>query len=113
MRPELEELMEFTDENFLDKNSEQGKNARNEVEDLLERLEVLSAELESKKSEVETVQKLQAKFHEQCRHLNAVLQDTEVKLDNGVERLHEQEQSFEVTCLYLFERCQPFFRSWS
>ena len=98
MRSELEELMEFTEENFLDKNSEQGKSARSEVEDLRERLEILTAELDSKKSEVETVQKLQAKFQEQCRHLNAVLQDTEVKLRNGdhVEHLHELDQSFEV-----------------
>ena len=90
--------MEFTEENFLDKNSEQGKSARNEVEELRQRLEILTAELDSKKSEVETVQKLQAKFQEQCRHLNAVLQDTEVKLINGedVEHLHQQEQSFEV-----------------
>ncbi len=98
MRPELEELVEFTEENFLDKNSEQGRSARNEVEDLRQRLEILTAELDSKKSEVETVQKLQAKFQEQCRHLNAVLQDTEVKLKSGdvVEYLHEQDQSFEV-----------------
>ena len=98
MRPELEELVEFTEENFLDKNSEQGKSARNEVEDLRERLEILTAELDSKKSEVETVQKLQAKFQEQCRHLNAVLQDAEGKLRNGdnAEHFHEQDQSFEV-----------------
>ena len=98
MRPEVEELMEFAEENFLDKSSEQGKNARKEVEELRQRLEVLTAELDSKKTEVETVQKLQAKFQEQCRHLNAVLQDTEVKLRSGddVEHLHEQEQSFEV-----------------
>ena len=98
MRPELEELIEFTEENFRDKGSEQGKSARNEVEELRQRLEILTAELDSKKTEVETVQKLQAKFQEQCRHLNAVLQDTEAKLrsEDDVEHLHEQEQSFEV-----------------
>ncbi|XP_028408975.1 nesprin-1-like [Dendronephthya gigantea] len=97
MRPELEELIEFTEEHFRDKESEQGKSARNEVEELRQRLEILTAELDSKKTEVETVQKLQAKFQEQCRHLNAVLQDTEAKLRNedDVEHLHEQEQSFE------------------
>ena len=98
MRPELEELIEFTEDNFRDKNSEQGKNAWNEVEELSQRLEILTAELDSKKCEVETVQKLQAKFQEQCRHLNAVLQDAEAKMRNedDVEYLHEQEQSFEV-----------------
>lgn len=98
MRLDHEELVEFTEEKFLDKTSEQGKSAWDEVEDLRQRLDVLVAELDTKKSGVETVQKLQAKFQEQCRHLNAVLQDAESKLINGedVERLHEQEQSLEV-----------------
>lgn len=90
--------MEFVEERFVDEESEQSRNARKEVEDLQQRWELLNGELNSKKRELETVQRQQAKFHEQCRHLNAVLQDTEEKLSAGkdVDHLHEQLQCFEV-----------------
>lgn len=71
------------------------------MKDLGKRLEALSTELNSKKSETENVQKLLAKFQEQCRHLNAVLLDTEVKLANDMNSFHEDEQPFEVNYVSL------------
>ena len=98
MHPELEELAEFIQERFVDETSEQSQNARNEVKDVQRRWEALNEELNGKKLKLETVQRQQAKFSEQCRHLNAVLQDTEEKLCAGkdVDHLHEQLQNFEV-----------------
>ncbi|XP_046859809.1 nesprin-1-like isoform X2 [Xenia sp. Carnegie-2017] len=93
---ELEELDQFTKENFLDEKSEWSTGASADVKELGKRLEALSTELNSKKSETENVQKLLAKFQEQCRHLNAVLLDTEVKLANDMNSFHEDEQPFEL-----------------
>ena len=99
LRPEVDEIAEFVEERFLDDDSEKTVKAKNEVDDLQQRWESLNDELNSRKVDLETTQREQAKFHEQCRHLNAVLQDTEEKMSLGrsnVDQLHEQVQCFEV-----------------
>ena len=97
LRPDVEDLAEFVEERFLDNDSEQTCKAKKETEDLQERMEILNNEVNSKKGYLETAQRQQAKFSEQCRHLNAVLQDAEEKMSpENVEELHEQGQCFEV-----------------